>query len=278
MFYLLGTLTFLATLLFYSLYPRADGVSQIDIPHAKIAVQELISQHSAALQAGSLVVEASDGSRKMKYEDWIASGQMDFSDFLPPNMVQTNNPPISTIICVDNKTASLTNNCARSQFNEENEDYGTTDFLVTYTTFSDLDPMYGTYLTSLTPRALGKKMRFIEYRDDSTDGDGVQLSTYCGILAERSQKDGRDFDPNNADFSLSNTRTKTVNLPKALTDDILNEMNEEYLICISRLSVAYNPSCAKKDSITCGQHTHQGCYWNTNTSMCQSGIIKPLKK
>ena len=75
MFYLLGTLTFLASILFYSLSPRSDNVVQMDIPTAKIAAQELINQHSAALQAASMIIETIDEEtettiRKMAYEDW----------------------------------------------------------------------------------------------------------------------------------------------------------------------------------------------------------------
>lgn len=55
MFYMLAMVTFLSSILIYSLYPRSDGVTSIDIPTAESAAMELVAQHSAALQAATVL-------------------------------------------------------------------------------------------------------------------------------------------------------------------------------------------------------------------------------
>ena len=100
MFYLLAMATFLSSILIYSLYPRSDGVTLIDIPTAESAAMELVAQHSAALQAATVLTADTDGNRSMKYETW-GNGQISYekySSFLTGGFTNPTIPPISQIL------------------------------------------------------------------------------------------------------------------------------------------------------------------------------------
>ena len=236
MFYLLASLTFLTSILIYSFYPRTDGVTTIDLPTAKTAAMEILAQHSAALQAATVLTSDKDGNKKMRYEDWergqIVSSK--YKDFLPSTFTpnpDTNYLPYSQILCVDNNTASETSFCAQRNADTESSLYGSTDFVITRISLASLTASYGAYIANLTPRALGQISYFTDYDKKR------HLTTNCGLV-QAGRLNGRDFDPNNAQYHLSDTRYETVNLPKAFTDT-LNE-NQDYIVCITRISVAYD--------------------------------------
>ena len=256
MLYLLAAMTFLSSLLIYSLYPRTDNVKRVDLPVAKLAATELVMRHNAALQAATLLRTDSNGKKYMKYEDWTSNGKapytittQDIKTFLPKNAnidykSQSLSMPIaSLILCIDNATAAPASNCAQRKANTKAEaaSFGTTDFLITYTSLSATAGHYGTYYALLTPRALGQMTHFTEYDPER------HLSTNCGII-QKGRLAGKDFDPNNAEYLLSNTRHQTVNLPIAFTNMLstITDTNKEkvldhyYIACITRLSVAYD--------------------------------------
>ncbi len=290
MFYLLASLTFIATILFYSFYPRTDTVELLDKPAAKTAVAELLAQHTAALQAATIIKKTTEGKTTMAYEDWPSdpdynNKQWDngfpivaekFIPFLPAGMVRSEIPPKSVVFCTDNMSGEKSDVCAK-RYVEKDENgnytsYGTTDFVITYTTMEALDVLYGTYISNLTPRALGEAVYFTEYKDE------VHLTTNCGVLEEITDTipPTQDYDTNNATHILDNTRFETVSVPKAFTDTLDND-NLTYLVCITRISVAYgDTSCTQQENKTiCNQKNEQGCYWNNTYNKCDRGIIYP---
>ena len=238
MFYLLASLTFLTSILIYSLYPRSDGVTHIDMPTAKTAAMELLAHHSAALQAATVLQKDDNGNQKMRYESWgnsqITSDK--YSAFLPSTYIL--NPdiayrPYSQILCVDNNTANVASNCARRNADVENSDYGTTDFVITHISLASLADSYGEYIANLAPRALGQMTYFTDYDKKR------HLTTNCGLI-QKGRLSGKDFDPNNATHYLTDTRYETVNLPNAFDNTINFDDNKEYIACITRISVAYD--------------------------------------
>lgn len=236
MFYLLASLTFLTSILIYSLYPHSDGVTRIDIPSAKTAAMELVTQHSAALQAATVLRMDENSNQKMRYEDW-GSGQITsakYGDFLPSVFTPNPNPsylPYSQVLCVDNTTGGMTSICARRNADIANDIYGTTDFVVTHISLASIAETYGSYIANLTPKALGQITYFTDYDPKR------HLTTNCGLV-QSGRLTGKDFDPNNATYYLTDTRYETVNLPLAFTDTLYT--NQKYIACITRVSVAYD--------------------------------------
>lgn len=236
MFYLLASLTFLSSILIYSLYPRSDGVTTIDIPNAKTAAMEILTQHSAALQAATVLKTDENNNKIMRYEEW-GSGQITsakYNDFLPSTFTPNPNTaylPYSQILCVDNTTASATSSCAKRNADAKNDIYGTTDFVVTHISLISLGDTYGEYIANLTPRALGQLTYFTDYDEKR------HLTTNCGLV-QAGKLTGKDFDPNNATHYLTDTRYETVNLPRAFTDTL--DASKDYIACITRISVAYD--------------------------------------
>ena len=233
MFYMLAMVTFLSSILIYSLYPRSDGVTSIDIPTAESAAMELVAQHSAALQAATVLTADANGNKSMKYEKW-GNGQISkekYSSFLAGSFTNPTIRPYSMILCQDNATASATSSCAQRNADTVANVYGTTDFVITYISKADIAKNYGEYIANLTPRALGKLTHFTPYETK------LHLTTNCGLVESR-DLDGKDFDPNNATHHLTNTRYDTFNLPAAFTEVL--DSNLEYIVCITRISRAYD--------------------------------------
>ena len=244
MFYLLASLTFLTSILIYSLYPRADGVTTFDMPTARTAAMELAAQHSAALQAATVLTTDEEKNTIMFYKNW-GSGQIDqssYTAFLPSTFTPNPNEyyrPSSQILCVDNKTAASTSSCAIQNADIENGFYGTTDFVITHISLPALANTYGEYTANLVPRALGQLTHFTDYDEKR------HLTTNCGLIL-KGKITNRDFDPNNAEYSLTDTRYGTVNLPYAFTAETPNfNDNQEYVACITRVSVAYDKKTNK---------------------------------
>ena len=236
MFYLLAMVTFLSSILIYSLYPRSDGVTSIDIPTAESAAMELVAQHSAALQAATVLTADANGNKSMKYEKW-ENEQIDsdkYTSFLPSSFVPNPTPgnrPYSQILCVDNAKPTDTTTCGSRTADTAANVYGTTDFVITYISKAAIANNYGEYIANLTPRALGKLTHFTPYETE------LHLTTNCGLV-ESGKLAGKDFDPYNATHHLTDTRYDTVNLPAAFTEVL--DSDHEYIACITRISRAYD--------------------------------------
>lgn len=261
-------LTIFSSILVYTLYPRNDAVTMLDQPLARIAVNDFLTQHLAAEQAASLINKSSNG-KTMSYVYWLNNGGTDdepynvpeelYNDFIPASYnFSTTYRPTTKVYCIynginlsdpqQNTHARLTTRCGITRGNET-----TSDFLVTYGT---VPKEFGSYIKSLAPQALGRRLFLAEYTNDNVSRDssgqnivgsaattrsfgGYSLKTNCGILKrDASYGDGYsdkrlDFDPD-SDLFLDNTRFYTVRFPKAIKGPV-----EGNLVCITRLSVAY---------------------------------------
>ena len=272
MIYLLAVLTFIATIMFYSFYPRSDGFEKIDKPGAKIAVTELIAQHSAALHAASMITtNSADSTKKMAYESWGTNiiPRSKFTTYLPAgfNASEHGLRPESYILCQSNTDGTLTTTCASHNATASNK--GSSDYLITFISLNALKAQYGDYIALLAPRALGEKTYLLDYKTNA------HLSTNCGIIEERSDdmSVGGDFDPG-SNYVLSNTRYTTVSIPRPFVNQL--QSGYSYLACITRLSAAYNVQCpAQKTKSACTAATN--CSLNDTTGVCKSEILKPPK-
>ena len=234
MFFWLGLLTFISTILVYSFFPRNDGIKEIDVPIAKVAVSGLVHQHMAALQAATVMVkDTTTGQNKLQYMTWRKDDESEnilrvksdkYGAYLPRRIKLGALGTQATILfCVDNSSGKLTTTCGVTGSTPEYSS-GTTDFLMTYEGEIDADD----YIFNLSPRALGHKMFFTPYED------GVHLQTQCGVVECFGPKQP-EYDPNGK-CTLNNTRYRTVTLPRAITNAV---DLDGALVCITRLSAAY---------------------------------------
>ena len=256
MFFWLGLLTFISTILVYSFFPRNDGIKEIDIPIAKVAVSGLVHQHMAALQAATVMrKDATTGQNELQYMTWreepntgntLEVESDKYEAYLPRGInLDAFGTQATILFCVDNASGELTTTCGVTGSTLAHPN-GTTDFLMTYEGEIDADD----YIFNLSPRALGHKMFFTPYEE------GVHLQTQCGVV--------ECFGPKQPEYdqygkcTLNNTRYRTVTLPRAITDTVrwkkkntsvdLDEDTNTFvdldgaLVCITRLSAAYWPS------------------------------------
>lgn len=238
MFFWLGLLTFISTILVYSFFPRNDGIREIDVPIAKVAVSGLVHQHMAALQAATVMVkDTTTGQNKLQYMTWrekdntsnILPVKNDSDGYKAYRLRRINLAAFGTqatiLFCVDNASGELKTTCGVTGSTLAHPN-GTTDFLMTYEGEIDADD----YIFSLSPRALGHKMFFTPYEE------GVHLQTQCGVV-ECFGPTQPEYDPNGK-CTLNNTRYRTVTLPYAITNAEDLDLDGA-LVCITRLSAAY---------------------------------------
>lgn len=223
MFYSLTILTLLASILFYSFYPRNDGIKNVDMPAAKAYVTEFVAHHMAAVEAARVIsYDSAAGKNKMAYESWTPNeiiGIELYVNYMPPNTpenVLNHRIADPTLYCFDNEDGSRSSNCARRTANIA--DRGSSDYIIT---FLDLDE-------SIDARALGEKMFLTSYSPDE------HLKTQCGILVEGM---ANDYDPQGT-CVVDNTRYLTVSLPREFSCPGIN--SPEKLVCITQISAAYD--------------------------------------
>lgn len=219
MAYLLVVLTFLASILFYSFYPRSDAINLVDKPEAQSLIFELVAQHSAAVQAATTRItpikqDAARGRNRMRYEMANANfpawpkffkadpnadenaekpgllSEAQYSDpsfgiFMPDAVRQYNLRPQSLLLCVNNQTAKASAFCGNN----------TSDFIITIMSLDAIGSEYGPRQMTMLERALGESTFLANYDHnmlttlyDSTETkirNKAHLTTNCGIVASR---------------------------------------------------------------------------------------------
>ena len=245
MFYSLAILTLLASILFYSFYPRNDGVKVQDMPRAKSQVTDMLAHHMAAVEAARVLsYDATTGRNKMAYENWgsIYIPKSRYEQYLPPNFTSTafnnsdsdrNGTP--AIYCIDNQSHGQAASCGLRNADIANGVYGSSDYVITF-----METDAGT----LEARALGEKMHLTSYASNE------HLKTICGIV-DPLDNDEIGCDGNNGcgdyedyDYQglcmVNNTRYQTVRLPRYFNNKSECNGNNYYLVCITQLSAAYD--------------------------------------
>ena len=223
MFYALTIVTLLATILFYSFYPRNDGIRTVDMPTQKAIVMQLVAQHAAAVEAARIVSYDHINQRnQMAYEQWtrpqgeeqhvmvqIGSQIPDslYDQFLPPGFQR--GYAFTSLYCIDNSNGLGASECGvrKADSTRPTLQQGTTDLIVSYMLPDD----------KLQYRALGETVYLTNY------SDAEHLKINCGIAT--CDLDGCIVD---------NTRYQTVTLPASFNG--LDGM----LVCVTQLSVAYD--------------------------------------
>ncbi|MGN1091509.1 MAG: hypothetical protein ACI4RJ_03365 [Alphaproteobacteria bacterium] len=225
MFYSLTILTLLASILFYSFYPRNDGIKNVDMPAAKAYVTEFVAHHMAAVEAARAISYDSEaGKNKMAYESWIPNSQIDIANYvnyMPPNTpenVLNDRIANPTLYCFDNANGSQSN-CAQRTANTADSNFGSSDYIITFLDAGE----------AIDARALGEKMFLTSYSPDE------HLKTQCGILVEGSAD---DYDPRGT-CVVDNTRYLTVSLPREFSCSGISGL-EGQLVCITQISAAYD--------------------------------------
>ena len=195
MAYLLIALAFLGSILFYSFYPRSDAVNLIDKPEAQALILELVAQHSAAVQAATVVIKPNQQNagtelNKMRYEVATANfpawpkffkepananpedekpgllSEEQFSDrsfglFMPDNIRQYNLRPQSLLLCVNNETAMAGKICGAKRTKDTPQ--GTSDFIITIMSLNAIASEYGPRQMAFLERALGESTYLTRY-------------------------------------------------------------------------------------------------------------------
>lgn len=230
MFYALAIVTFLATILFYSLYPRNDGIKTIDMPSIKAEMAEMLAVHNAAVDAAKIVSYNDEKKRnQMAYETWSVDADFnisfaDYRSFLPTGFTNEQNFT-PKLLCIDNKNSSGTpiHGCNHIIADSADPNYGTTtDYIVT---LAEND-------NHLVARALGELTFFQNYSGKTND---PHLRTYCGYVdCSGGHASSEEFDSEGG-CVLNNTRYRPIRLPRNITGN-----NDGNLICITRLSVTYD--------------------------------------
>ena len=352
MIYLLVALTFLASIMFYSFYPRSDAIELIDKPSAKNAVFELVAQHSAVVQAATVVMkpqaEQTPQANYLRYEAYdndrfqtwprflgakpsanlcpaqeIASPVVPYDfyeEYLPVGFRDYAPSPESFLLCVNNDDAKPTTCCGNDGVYKSFLHSGTSDFIITITPIVSISASFGIpEQERLLARALGENAFLTKYDHDvarnvcfnkgnayvgcdSTHTDIVNkahLTTNCGIIVHKPRTGNanyyknKDYDPNNAEYVLTNTRYETVTLPRSFTKNYGSAKNRigdrTHLACITELHLTY-AGCdeLKCDTISqaymCGTVSNpysssnqdsRGCAWDTTTSKCKYVCTHP---
>ena len=244
MFYALAIVTFIATILFYSLYPRNDGMRMVEMPQAKTELSEMIAVHNAAVDAAKVIVYDKTAHRnQMDYERWYAKNKLGvkghndgikfevYSQFLPTGFTDKQNF-FPRLWCTDNSSDagnvkypcnhSITNYAAPATDT-------TTDYIVTLSNGPEQNPLYR--------RALGELTLLHGY---SNEDNVPRLSTYCGTIDCTSEGPAgmTEYDPNGR-CVLTNTRDVTIRLPRIIGSGENHDF-DGYLACITRIGVTYN--------------------------------------
>ena len=180
MAYLLMALAFMASILFYSFYPRSDGIEMVDKPAAKATVFELLAQHSAAVSAATvLIVPPKDAYSttpiKQDYQNnWSTfnpaasnQGMLEYGVYelyIPPytRFDEGSLRPETFLLCLDNDTGKYSSNCAKKT------GLGSTDLLITLVSLYALSAEYGPQYTTLVERALGESTYLSNYDHQMT--------------------------------------------------------------------------------------------------------------
>ena len=247
MFFWLGLLTFVASLLYFSFFPRNDGLRLIDKPQADALVAPFVAQHMAALRAAKhknetdtpdYITEMLNSSinlfnqknanigviSKSAIRSYLPQGTSlnDFTDTLSSEGFK------SIIICINNTTGQLSASCGLT---DENAAYTTSDFLITY---GAIPSYWGDYYTALSPRALGERLFLTDYTQQ------YHLPATCGVLSCTAPEApaGTDYQPGST-CVVDTTRYRVVYLPKAFINSAPIAGDADTLVCISRLSAAY---------------------------------------
>ena len=257
MFFWFGFLTILASILYFSFYPRNDPLQVIDKPIADSLTAPLIAQHMAALKDASIIVyreknqvnnsHAITQKYILEAENTLnpssslnsfnslenAGSYFKVTDkaikYYLPKGIERNTAFYSYITCFSN--GQLTNKCGCT--NENGEEKCTTDFLIT---IGKIPSEWG-YYGKLAPRALAERLFLTKYTEDTN------LPVTCGILdCSGKSPSGEDFFPNSS-CSIYTTRYQDVRVP-----DLQQFLQQEHsninsssstMVCISRLSVTY---------------------------------------
>lgn len=257
MFFWFGFLTILASILYFSFYPRNDPLQVIDKPIADSLTAPLIAQHMAALKDASIIVygEISDVNNShtinQKYiletKEVLNQDQSslrycggsypcfqvteDAVNYYLPKGIKQNTDFKSYITCFSNDSGQPTDKCGCTNEGIEGEEKCTTDFLITIGEIPDEWDYYG----KLAPRALAERLFLTKYTKDTN------LPVTCGILdcSGNSSSEKEDFFPNGPCF-IYTTRYQDVRVPnlrELLNLDINSSLG--IMVCISRLSVTY---------------------------------------
>lgn len=326
MAYLLVALTFIASILFYSFYPRTDTLELLDMPMAETAIYDLVSQHTAIVNAAT-VTKVQQGRTRQTYEllsgNWprftgrsvngrldaaqfVSSNDLLFRDFVPPMYLESSEQqnmrvlmPTSALVCVNNYTSLAGEDCGASAENSvsnSNLAWGTSDFIITVMSLKEIHDEFGLHSLKLLERALGRVSLLTNYdndmgKDACIDSSGnpvscsvagaqtspkMHLTTNCGIIVNRAGFDSinaLDYDPNNANYALANTKHVTVTIPKAFTSKYTGIGDRTHLACITSLKATYAGCCTGLSRNLCGASTEvgrYGCFWNVAKSKCDS--------
>ncbi len=249
MFYSLAILTLLASILFYSFYPRNDGIKVQDMPRAKSLVTDMLAHHMAAVEAARVLsYDETTQRNKMAYENWASGGftainKNFYASYLPPNFASTtfNSDPTSPdpngvpyLYCFNNSDGTSLIPCAQRKADIDSSNFGTSDYIITF-----METDAGT----LEARALGEKMHLTSYASNE------HLKTICGIVDRLNSSDigcngvgcgdYEDYDYQGL-CMVNNTRYQTVRLPRFFNDRDVCNGNNYYLVCITQLSAAYD--------------------------------------
>ena len=248
MFFWLGLLTFVASLLYFSFFPRNDGLRLIDKPQADALVAPFVAQHMAALKA----VKHKNENDVPDYISEMLNTSINLFNQKSANIGVVSSPAIrsylpqgtvlndfsdtlsgsgfaSIVLCINNTSGELSASCGLT---DENAAYTTSDFLITY---GAIPSYWGDYFTALSPRALGERLFLTDYTQQ------YHLPATCGVLSctAPTAPAGTDYQPG-SNCVVDTTRHRVVYLPNAFMDKVPIPANRDVLVCISRLSAAYS--------------------------------------
>ncbi len=248
MFFWLGLLTFIASILFFSFFPRNDGLRLSDKPQADSLVAPFVAQHMAALKVikhknenniPNYISEMSNSTInlfKQKTDNIGVVAQPLIRSYLPQGTVLNDFTDTlngsgfaSIVLCINNETGDLSTLCGKT---DENAGSTTSDFLITY---GPIPESWGDYYTALSPRALGERLFLADYTQQ------YHLPATCGVLSCTAPEApaGTDFQPGSK-CVVDTTRHRVVYMPQAFMNNVPLDEERDILVCISRLSAAYS--------------------------------------
>ena len=234
MFYSLAILTLLASILFYSFYPRNDGIKNVDMPNLKVDATEILAHHMAAVEAARVLFRDSEDNNKLKmtYQTWTENRSISFDNYSShmPAGTQASTFATPKLYCFNNSDGT-TGNCAQRTANRTNNIYGSSDYIITFG---------GKFDDTLTARALGEKVHLTSYAQNE------HLKALCGILeyvepiTASSESDKQVEYDYQGTCMITNTRYQSVRLPRRFV--CTEEGTGSYtghLVCITQISTAY---------------------------------------
>lgn len=212
MAYLLVALTFMASILFYSFYPRTDTLELLDMPMAESAIYDLISQHTAVVEAAN-VTRVQQGNSRQTYElpatNWprftgrkfqdgrldpsqfVSSNYLLYRDFVPPMYLESSEQldvrqaePVSALLCVNNFTGVASAICGAGAEMiaavDPNMAWGTSDFIITTMSLKEIQDEFGLRSLRLLERALGRASFLTNY--DNNMGKNACVNSSGNIV------------------------------------------------------------------------------------------------